>query len=88
MVYTMEGGTGGSLNLKISRSNGYNVNKTVEYGCSAVDFNTTLGSFNSFSFYQRDTTLKMYDSGGSLTTDRNQAVKYEYHVSLFKLRPQ
>ena len=87
MVYTMEGGTGGSLSLRIVRSD-YDVSKTVAYGCSAVDFNTSIGGFNSFSFYQRDTILKMYDSGGSLTTDSNQATKYEYHVSFFKLRPQ
>ena len=75
MVYTMEGGTGGSLSLRIVRPD-YDVSKTVAYGCSAVDFNASIGGFNSFSFYQRDTTLKMYDSGGSLTTDSSQATKY------------
>ena len=70
MVYTMEGGNGGAINLKIVRldSKGrvtYKSERNVSYGCSASSFNSALAYFNSFSSYQRSTVRKMFDASGN-----------------------
>lgn len=68
----MIGGSGGSINLKLIRTdkNGiinYNQNATVGYGCSDSVFYSALWSFHSFYSYRHSVHRYMYDANGNQT---------------------
>lgn len=54
MVYTMNGGTTGTFNLRIYRVDPatgfttYDVSVDVNYGCTALDFQNALNKFDIF----------------------------------------
>ena len=57
MVFSMIGGSGGSINLKIIRTDSkgkitYNVNRTVSYACSASSFASALNAFQNYAYYR------------------------------------
>lgn len=96
VVYSMVGGSSGSINLKIVRKNSaqaitYNVNVTVAYGCSAATFLAALNSFNSFSPYNTQVVRKVYDSQQNLVntqdTPPSTTSRIDYVVSIYILRP-
>ena len=81
----------GSVNLKIVRvdSNGkiyYNVNTTVQYGCTASDFEYALSFFDSFRNYMPSVVSKIYDKNGNITTSIVNASRIDYEVSLYLWR--
>jgi hypothetical protein len=90
MIYSMVGGSGGSINLKVVRpslSPPYSVNTTVAYGCSAQSFQSALSSFNSFSSYGMSVERNIYDSNNNIINTTASASKIDYVVSFYLLRP-
>ena len=65
----------------------YNVNKTVDYGCSETAFQNALNGFNSFSSYYISVTRTIVDSGNVpkiAVTASSDVIQYE--VSIYKKR--
>ena len=67
--------------------NTYNKNKTVSYGCSASTFNSMIGNFYYFYFYKYSTRRYMFDIDGNETNILANVTRYEYHVSMYLMRP-
>jgi hypothetical protein len=98
VVYSMVGGSSGSINMKIVRKNAatqaiiYNVNTTVAYGCSAASFQAALNMFNSFSGYDTRVVRNVYDSKlniiNTLDTPPSSASQIDYVVSIYLQRTQ
>lgn len=88
----MTGATSGSINMKLVRKDKtgaitYNVNKTVDYGCSETAFQNALNGFNSFSTFYITVTRTIFDSGNVAkvaVTDASDIIQYE--VSIYKKR--
>lgn len=88
--YTMLGGSTGTINLKIVRTSGgkvsYNVNTTINYGCTAEDFQSALNRFDSFSKYQISVDRFIYDSSDTILNTTVGAARIVYVVSFYLLR--
>lgn len=91
VTYTVKGGSSGSINLKLVRISGgkitYNVNTTIAYGCTDIEFGTALNKFNSFSNYKFSVTRTIY-SGTNVINTLSGASSIVYTVSFYLLRPQ
>lgn len=93
VTYTMVGGNAGKINMRLVRTDPgtgattYNVNKTVDYGCTDADFQGALNSFDSFSSYQISVVRNIYDSGNNIINTTVGAAKIAYVVSIYILRP-
>mgnify|MGYP003534498261 CR=1 FL=1 len=88
---TPSAGASGAFNIKIVRLNpdgsiNYNVNKTINYGCTADEFKAALNSFNSFSPYKITVTRELYDGSNNIVADVASSTKIGYIVSFYKLR--
>ena len=91
--YTLTGGSTGTINLKLVRVGkdgkiSYNVNKTINYGCSAADFQSALNAFDSFSSFSISVTRFIYDASGNEINTTVGAGKIVYQVSLLLLRSE
>lgn len=90
VTYTMPGGSTGKINLKIVRTTGtkitYNVNTTVDYGCTAEEFEYALNQFDSFSKYQISVTRDIYDGSDNVINTSVGADRIVYTVSFYLLR--
>jgi hypothetical protein len=93
IAYSFIGGetTNGSVNLKLVRSDStgkiiYNVNVTIQYGCSASTFLNAINNFDSFYPYLPSVVRNNYDSADNLTNATSNISRIEYVVSLYKLR--
>jgi hypothetical protein len=80
IVYTMVGGSGGSIDLMLVRTDKYgkivyNTNKTISYACSADEFLGALYYFDSFYPYKPSVVRNVYDSKGNLTNTTFNASK-------------
>lgn len=90
--YTMTGATFGKINLKLVRRDKtgeitYNVNKTVNYGCSDADFESALNSFNSFKPFVISVTRTIVDAGNNVITAFSSITDIiHYDVSIYKKR--
>jgi HJR/Mrr/RecB family endonuclease len=87
----MTGATFGKINLKLVRRDKgeitYNVNKTVNYGCSDADFESALNSFNSFKPFVISVTRTIMDAGNNVITAFSSITDIiHYDVSIYKKR--
>jgi len=93
ITYSMVGGSSGYINVhmyRVNASNGqvlYDVNQNVSYGCTASVFQSALNSFDSFSSYQISVQRNIYNSSNQTTTNITSAVRIDYVVSIYLLRP-
>ncbi len=93
ITYSMVGGSSGTMNLKIVRTNPttgaitYNANATVAYGCTAATFLAALNLFNSFSTYQTSVERFIYDSNNNTINTTAGASRIDYVVSILLMRP-
>ena len=88
--YVLTGGSTGQINLKIVRTSGtkitYNANTTINYGCTAADFQSALNSFDSFSSYHISVTRHIYDGSNNEINTTVGASKIVYQVTILLLR--
>lgn len=77
----MTAGTPGKINMRLVKTNPntsaiiYNVNTTVNYGCTADEFKDALNVFSSFSSYQISVTRTIYDGSNAIINDTATASK-------------
>ena len=93
LVYTMNGGTNGTFNLRVFRkdpntgSTTYDVSVNVTYGCSASTFANALNSFDLYRSYAISVTRIIYDDSNAILSITTGASRIEYTVSVGLIRP-
>lgn len=66
----------------------YNVNRTIDYGCTDAVFADALNAFDIYSPYKITVTREVYLNGALITNvvDVSLSTEVKYKVSIYKLR--